>query len=147
MSTVGRRITAAGAISAALAVAFGAFGAHALEGRVPADMLVTYETGARYHFYHSLGLVCVGLLALLRGAHAGPAATGPANVAGNTPPDPANLRLRWSAALMITGIVLFSGSLYTLALTGMRWLGAVTPLGGVSFLAAWALLAWAALDS
>jgi uncharacterized membrane protein YgdD (TMEM256/DUF423 family) len=147
MSTVGGRITSVGAISAALAVAVGAFGAHALEGRVPADLLVTYETGARYHFYHSLGLVCVGLLTLLRGAHAEPAAIAPGDAAGNAALDPAMRRLRWSAALMATGIVLFSGSLYVLALTGMRWLGAVTPLGGVSFLAAWALLAWAALDS
>lgn len=147
MSTVAGRIIAIGAISAALAVAVGAFGAHALEGRVPAGMLVNYETGARYHFYHSLGLICVGLLMLLRDLRGVLATDAPANVTGNAPPAPAVRRLRWSAVLMLTGIVLFSGSLYTMALTGMRWLGAVTPLGGVSFLAAWALLAWAALDS
>lgn len=147
MSTVAGRIIAVGAISAALAVAVGAFGAHALEGRVPAEMLVNYETGARYHFYHSLGLICVGLVTLFRGRRGVPDTIAPADVAGTTPTDPAVWRLRWSAVLMLTGIVLFSGSLYTMALTGMRWLGAVTPFGGVSFLAAWALLAWAALDS
>ena len=103
-------------------------------------MLANYETGARYHFYHSLGIIAVGLLALFRGTRGstGDAAT-TRHVASLT-------RLRWSAALMLTGIVLFSGSLYTMALTGMRWLGAVTPFGGVAFLAGWALLAWAALD-
>ena len=139
MSRAGNRIIALGAICAALAVAIGAFGAHALEGRVTVDMLANYETGALYHFYHSLGMIGVGLLALHRGVRAG---------AGTDPRDDASLtRLRWSAVLMLTGIVLFSGSLYTMALTGMRWLGAVTPLGGVAFLAAWALFAWAALDS
>jgi len=138
MSRVGNRIIALGAICAALAVAIGAFGAHALEGRVTVDMLANYETGARYHFYHSLGMIGVGLLALYRGVRAGDAAD---------PRDPSSTRLRWSALLMLTGIVLFSGSLYTMALTGMRWLGAVTPFGGVAFLAAWGLFAWAALDS
>jgi uncharacterized membrane protein YgdD (TMEM256/DUF423 family) len=145
MRPVGRRIIAVGAISAGLAVAVGAFGAHALEGRVNADMLANYETGARYHFYHSLGLIAVGLMALLHGAPAG--GTGDRSNGGNGAHPYAGLsRLRWSAALMLTGIVLFSGSLYTMALTGLGWLGAVTPLGGVAFLAAWALLAWAALD-
>jgi len=131
MSPVPSRIIAFGAISAGLAVAFGAFGAHVLEDRVPADLLEVYETGALYHFFHSLGMIAVGLLAL----HQSDAAAG----GGPT------RHLRWSAALMLTGIVLFSGSLYTMALTGERWLGAVTPLGGVSFLAAWAFLAWGAL--
>jgi len=140
MTPVAHRIIAVGAISAGLAVAVGAFGAHALEGRVGVDMLANYETGARYHFYHSLGIIAVGLLALFRSAHVG---TGDGGGNGH---DTAMTRLRWSAALMLTGIVLFSGSLYTMALTDMRWLGAVTPVGGVAFLAAWALLAWAALD-
>ena len=133
------RIIACGAISAALAVAIGAFGAHALEGRVSADMLANYDTGARYHFYHSLGMIVVGLLALFR-ASAGSEAGREAHLPG------ALTGLRWSAALMLAGIVLFSGSLYTMALTDMRWLGAVTPFGGVAFLAAWGLLAWGALE-
>jgi uncharacterized membrane protein YgdD (TMEM256/DUF423 family) len=120
---------AAGAVSAGLAVAFGAFGAHLLAERLPADLLAVYETAARYHFYHSLGLLAVGLLTLHR-----------QRAARSEPP-----RLRWSAALMLTGIVLFSGSLYTMALTGQRWLGAVTPFGGAAFLLAWGLLAWEAL--
>lgn len=138
VSRVGNRIIACGAISAALAVAVGAFGAHALEGRVSADMLANYDTGARYHLYHSLGMIGVGLLALHRAAAAG-GSEGAAT-------DPSMRRLSWSAVLMLTGIVLFSGSLYTMALTGTRWLGAVTPFGGASFLAAWGLLAWAALE-
>jgi len=133
MTSVGGRIIATGAMLAALAVAIGAFGAHALEGRVSADMLANYHTGAQYHFLHALGIIAVGLLALyLRGD----------DRAG----DAALARLRWSAVFMLTGIVLFSGSLYTMALTGMRWLGAITPLGGVCFLVAWCLFAWAATE-
>jgi uncharacterized membrane protein YgdD (TMEM256/DUF423 family) len=138
-SAVARRIVAIGALSAALAVAFGAFGAHALEGRVGADMLASYDTGARYHFYHSLGIIAVGLLALHHSAPAGTDAASARHRAAST-------RLRWSALMLLTGIVLFSGSLYTMALTELRWLGAVTPFGGVSFLAGWALLGWAAAD-
>ncbi len=136
MIDAGRRIVVIGAISAGLAVAGGAFGAHALEERVPADMLANYETGVRYHFYHSLGLLAVGLLALRR-------QDGGIREAGE--PAGASPRLRWSAVCMLTGIVLFSGSLYTMALTGLRWLGAVTPIGGIAFLAGWVLLAAAAL--
>lgn len=128
-----RNVIAFGAVSAVLAVAFGAFGAHFLEERVPADLLEVYETAAQYHFFHSLGMIAVGLLAM----HVSDAPAGSA----------AERRLRWSAALMLTGIMLFSGSLYTMAMTGERWLGAITPLGGVSFLAAWALLAWGAVSS
>jgi uncharacterized membrane protein YgdD (TMEM256/DUF423 family) len=135
MNGLAKTILAAGAISAGLAVAFGAFGAHALAERVPDDLLVVYETGARYHFYHSLGLLVVGLLALYRGA----------NGAGAARPS-ASSRLLGVAVLMLTGIVLFSGSLYAMALTGERWLGAITPFGGLAFLAAWGLLAWEALD-
>jgi len=140
MTTLGGRIVAAGAISAALAVMIGAFGAHALEGRVPADLLVNYETGARYHFYHSLGMIAVGLLALLRAVRVDDDATAALEARGSG-------KLRWAALLMLAGIVLFSGSLYAMALTRQLWLGAVTPLGGVSFIAAWVLFAWAALDS
>jgi uncharacterized membrane protein YgdD (TMEM256/DUF423 family) len=112
-----------GSVLALLAVGLGAFGAHALADRLSADLLGTYETGVRYHVYHALGLLAV--------AYAATRWPGtPVAAAG------------W---LFVAGIVLFSGSLYLLALTGVRWLGAVTPLGGVAFLAGWALLAWAAL--
>lgn len=111
-----------GALLAFLAVAAGAFGAHALRGRVDADLLAVFETGARYHMYHSL--------ALLLSAWAAERWPGPASRAAG-----------W---LFVTGIVVFSGSLYLLALSGIRWLGAVTPLGGVAFLLGWLALGWAA---
>lgn len=113
----------AGALSAALAVALGAFGAHGLRARLPANLLAIYQTGCQYHVYHALGLLAVGLL----GLHL-----------------PASGALRASGWLMLAGTVLFSGSLYALALTGQRWLGAVTPLGGVAWITAWLLLAVAA---
>lgn len=115
----------AGALSAALAVVLGAFGAHGLRGRLPADLLAIYQTGCQYHVYHALGMLAVGLL----GLHL-----------------PASTALRASGCLMLAGTVLFSGSLYLLAITGQRWLGAITPLGGVAFIGAWLLLAWAARD-
>jgi uncharacterized membrane protein YgdD (TMEM256/DUF423 family) len=121
---VARLFVALGGINAALAVIFGAFGAHALKARISPEMLAVYHTGSQYHFYHALGLLLIGLLA----SHF------------------QNERaLQLSGFLMLAGIVLFSGSLYLLALTGITWLGAVTPLGGVSFIAAWVVLAVAAL--
>jgi uncharacterized membrane protein YgdD (TMEM256/DUF423 family) len=110
-----------GAVNAFIAVAAGAFGAHALRARLEPERLAVFETAARYQMYHALGLFAVAWL-IARGAPARPAA--------------------W---LMLAGIVLFSGSLYALALSGVRAFGAVTPVGGLGFLAAWALLAWAAL--
>jgi uncharacterized membrane protein YgdD (TMEM256/DUF423 family) len=149
--SVGGRIVLFGAICAGLAVAIGAFGAHALDGHVSAEMLTNYETGARYHFYHSLGMLAVGMLALIRAGRATARAAADPNDRAADPEtaaaDPVLTRLRWSALLMLTGIVLFSGSLYTMALTGETWLGAVTPVGGVAFLAAWGLLAWAAFET
>ena len=110
-----------GAISAGLAVAAGAFGAHALEGKLEPRAKEVFETAARYQMFHALALLAVGLL-VLRGR------TGRTlDLAG------------WSFLL---GTVLFSGSLYMLALTGIRWLGAITPLGGVGFLLGWAVLAF-----
>ncbi|WNG19603.1 DUF423 domain-containing protein [Cystobacter fuscus] len=111
-----------GAASAFLSVAAGAFGAHALRTRLPPDMQTIFETGARYHMYHSLGLIAVGLLAHLR-------------------PSPLLNGAGWA---LVVGIVLFSGSLYALALSGVRVLGAITPLGGVGFLVGWVLFAVAA---
>jgi uncharacterized membrane protein YgdD (TMEM256/DUF423 family) len=110
------------ALNGLLAVAAGAFGAHALQARLDPHALQIFETGARYQMYHALA---IGLAALaMRGASASPA--------------------QLSAALFLVGIILFSGSLYLLALTGVRALGIVTPFGGLSFLAGWAVLAYAA---
>jgi len=114
---------ATGAASGFFSVAAGAFGAHVLRAKLEADLLAVFETGARYQMYHALALVAVGLL----GARSPCTA---ATVAG---------------AGFAAGTVLFSGSLYLLALTGTRWLGAITPLGGVAFLAGWVALAVAAL--
>lgn len=108
------------AINGFLAVALGAFGAHGLKQKLSADMLAVYQTGVQYHFYHTLALFGVALLML------------------QMPQSPA---LRWSALLFVIGIIVFSGSLYVLSITGMRWLGAITPLGGVAFLCGWILLA------
>lgn len=113
-----------GAVLAALAVGLGAFGAHALRASLSAQDLATFETGVRYQMYHALALFVVAW-ALARW----PGLTGLA-AAG------------WA---FVAGIVIFSGSLYVLVLSGQRWLGAVTPLGGVAFLVGWLLLAWAAI--
>ncbi len=121
---MGKNIIAWAATLLILAVAIGAFGAHALEAKIPDDLLAVYRTGVEYHFYHALGLLLTGVIALLR---------------------PSSM-IRWSAILLGTGIVLFSGSLYIMAVTGMRWLGAVTPVGGLSFIGGWALLLLAFLN-
>lgn len=120
-----RLLVATGAVFGFLGVAAGAFGAHAVKARIGADLLAVFETGARYHLVHALAIVLAGLVAGQAGAGAAPA--------------------RWAGWLFAAGIVVFSGSLYALALSGVRWLGAVTPLGGLAFLAGWALLAFAAL--
>jgi len=120
-----RPFVALGALSGFLSVAAGAFGAHALKRRLEPDLLAIFETGARYEMFHALALVLVGLLA----ARA-PSAT-----------------LTLAGWLFVAGTVLFSGSLYALALTGVRTLGAVTPLGGLAFLAGWLALAWAAFSA
>ena len=109
-----------------LGVAIGAFGAHALESRVSADLLETFETGVRYHFYHALALVAV-VVAINRW----PESTLPV-IAG------------WC---FVAGIIIFSGSLYTLSLTGIRILGAITPIGGVAFIAGWVCLVLAAANN
>ncbi len=109
-----------GALTAGLAVALGAFGAHGLEGRVTPERLETYQTGVLYHLAHALALLGVSWAASQWPG-------GAVHAAG------------W---LFVAGIVLFSGSLYLLVLTDTRWLGAVTPFGGVAFLIGWALLAW-----
>ena len=101
-----------------LAVAIGAFGAHGLKSHLSETMLQTYKTGVEYHFYHALGLMLIGVLSLSI---------------------PSGL-INWSAIFLTAGIILFSGSLYILAITGIKWLGAITPLGGLSFIAGWVLL-------
>ncbi|HEU5021362.1 MAG TPA: DUF423 domain-containing protein [Bryobacteraceae bacterium] len=113
--------TAAGAILMGLGVAIGAFGAHGLEGRLDAYSLDVYKTAVLYHFFHALGLLVVSLMPRA-GALSKPAAG----------------RI---CALLLAGIVIFCGSLYALAISGVRILGAVTPIGGLAFLAAWFWLA------
>jgi len=113
-----------GAIAAAVGVALGAFGAHALKARLSIDLLATWQTAVQYHLWHALGLTALGLLA----QHL-----------------PASVPVRVAGWLMLAGIVLFSGSLYALALSGMRGLGAVAPFGGACFIIAWLVLAFAVL--
>jgi uncharacterized membrane protein YgdD (TMEM256/DUF423 family) len=114
---------AVGAVSAFIAVAAGAFGAHALKGRLTPDMLAVFEVGARYQMYHALALIACAW-ALTRW--------------------PGKLTVT-SGWLFIAGTVVFSGSLYALGLSGHRWLGAITPFGGLALLAGWGCLAAAAI--
>jgi uncharacterized membrane protein YgdD (TMEM256/DUF423 family) len=117
-----RLFFALGAASALISVSAGAFGAHALRARLTPDLLAVFETAARYQMYHALGLFAV----------AWAVARWPGPWAG---------RAGW---LFVAGTLIFSGSLYALALTGIRWLGAVTPFGGLAFLAGWTCLVLAA---
>lgn len=114
------------ALSGFLAVALGAFGAHGLKDKLAPDLMAVYQTAVQYHFYHTLVLLAVAML-LLRYPQQGV--------------------LVASGGLLVAGLLLFSGSLYVLALSGVRWLGAITPLGGVAFLLAWLLLAWFGIKS
>ena len=114
--------SATGAILLALAVVFGAFGAHGLRDRLDAYRMGVYEKAVFYHFIHALGILIASLLPR----------TG-------TFPDAA---ASWVCWLLLAGIVIFSGSLYVLAVTGMRPVGAITPIGGLCFIAGWLMLAW-----
>ena len=114
-----RTFALAGAISGFVAVLAGAFGAHTLRERLTPDMVAIFETGARYQMYHALGLLAVALTST------------------HWPGTP----VRAAGWLFIGGTVLFSGSLYLLSVTGTRWLGAITPFGGLMFLTGWAALA------
>lgn len=116
-----RLATTLGALSAALAVALGAFGAHALKERLDASALVTFETAARYQMYHAFALIAAGWVMARGGTGAGNAA--------------------WA---FVIGTVIFCGSLNLIVFTGQRWFGAITPLGGVAFILGWCLLARAA---
>src|SRR3954469_17824921 len=109
-----RTFLLAGAVAGLIAVAFGAFGAHGLRGRLTPEMLAVFETGVRYQMYHALALLLVAALAPRLGANAGVA-------------------YRAAGWLFVAGITLFSGSLYLLAVTGVTILGAITPIGGVAF--------------
>nr|WP_198983234.1 DUF423 domain-containing protein [Herbaspirillum sp. ASV7] len=120
-----RTLVAIGALNMFIAVGCGAFGAHGLKKMISEEMLVIWHTAVTYQFIHALGMIAVALLMPRMGGAA----------------------LRWAGQLMLAGIVVFSGSLYLLALTGTRILGAITPLGGLAFLAAWLLVAWAAFKS
>jgi len=115
----------AGCVMAGLGVAAGAFGAHALKQRLPEDLLAVFETAVRYQMYHALGLLAVAF-------------------AMNRWPDGNFQVAGW---LLLLGIILFSGSLYALCLTGIRLLGAITPFGGLCFMAGWAVLAWGVWSS
>ena len=114
-----------GAISGLVSVAAGAFGAHALKTQLDERMLAAFETGARYQLVHAVLLVVVGLMQDHRTTRA----------------------LTWSARLLLIGTVLFSGSLYAMALSGVRGLGAITPLGGAAFMMGWLMLALGARRS
>ena len=105
-----------GSANAALAVMLGAFGAHALKARLDVSLLKAYHTGVEYHFYHALGLILIGIIAM--------------NI-------PANIWLKSSGWSMFVGIILFCGSLYLLSIFNLRWLGMVTPIGGLLFIFAW----------
>jgi uncharacterized membrane protein YgdD (TMEM256/DUF423 family) len=120
-----RTFVAGGSLSAMLAVALGAFGAHVLKGRLSSQMIEVYQTAVLYHLVHAVGLVLVGLVAHLL-PDSGP--------------------VRWAGWLLAMGTLLFSGSLYLLAVSGILGLGGITPFGGVAFLAGWAFLAVAVLS-
>ncbi|MCG2586994.1 DUF423 domain-containing protein [Rhodohalobacter sulfatireducens] len=107
-----------GAIFMALAVAFGAFGAHIVEGLLTPDRFEVYQTAVQYHFYHALGLLIIGAVSF----HI------------------SNKWMKWSGYSMVFGILIFSGSLYLLTLLDIGWLGAVTPIGGFAFILAWVFL-------
>lgn len=110
----------AGSANMMLAVVFGAFAAHALKSRLPEQILAIFHTGVEYHFYHALGLLVIGILLTNQAV--------------------APTFFKWSGWLMLAGIVLFSGSLYLLCITGLRWFGMITPIGGTLFIAAWLVL-------
>ena len=117
---------ATASISGFLAVVLGAFGAHGLKNRLPTDLMAVWHTAVQYHFWHTLALLGIGILLSQ------------------------NMNPKWltiSGWLFAVGIVIFSGSLYILCLSGIRWLGAITPIGGTLWLAAWACLCYSAIKS
>ncbi len=115
-----KSIIVTGALLAGLAVMLGAFGAHALKAKVSPEDLTIFETAVKYHMYHALGLILIGFLGFHYPSKA----------------------IQLPAWMMMVGILIFSGSLYVLVLSGIRWLGAITPIGGISLIAGWLLLAF-----
>jgi uncharacterized membrane protein YgdD (TMEM256/DUF423 family) len=120
MNAQSQPLIISGAVLAFFGVALGAFGAHGLRTRLVADMLAVFQTGVQYHLMHALGIVLIGILVQMF---------------------PASKWLPIAGWVMMAGVIIFSGSLYALSLTGVRMLGAITPVGGVAFLAAWLLVA------
>lgn len=114
-----RNILLSGAVFMALGVLLGAFGAHALKNSLSPEMLAVYKTGIDYQFYHALGLLLIGLIGLRIESK----------------------WLRWSGIFLVFGILIFSGSLYTLSVSGIKIVGAITPVGGLAFVAGWICLA------
>jgi len=112
-------------INGFVAVSLGAFAAHILRDRLSPELLNTFQTGVQSHMYHTLALFGIGLLAVNY---------------------PTSTLLKYSGYLFLLGIILFSGSLYVLSISGIKWLGAITPVGGICFLAAWAGLFWFAAN-
>ena len=125
MNTTAKLFLSIGSISGALAVIIGAFGAHGLKDKICEEMLVIYRTGVEYHFYHTFALLGIGLLALHYESKL----------------------LIASGGSMAIGILLFSGSLYALSISGIKVLGAITPIGGLFFIIGWVLLTVAVLKS
>ncbi|MFJ7934252.1 DUF423 domain-containing protein [Sporosarcina sp. NPDC096371] len=116
----------AGAVNAAIAVAFGAFGAHALKEKLSEHYLAVWETAVQYQMFHAIGLLAIGILMS-------------SSLFGAT------TQLTWAGYLLLAGIIIFSGSLYVLSLSGIGILGAITPIGGVAFIAGWIMLIIAAV--
>lgn len=124
MNKLSRQFLILSSILLALAVVFGAFGAHIIQDMVTAERFAVYQTGVQYHFYHALGLMIIGFAAMHMTQ---------------------SILLKWSGYSMILGIVIFSGSLYLLTLTDTGRFGAITPVGGVAFITGWILFALAVI--
>ena len=126
MSALTKLFLVLGGVNATLVVVFGVFGAHFLKTRISGDMMAVYHTAILYHAIHALGLIAIGVVtAWLTGS----------------------IYLKSAGWTMFAGIVLFSGSLYLMSITGARWLGAITPIGGVAFILAWVLFCVAVLKA
>jgi uncharacterized membrane protein YgdD (TMEM256/DUF423 family) len=121
-----RTILLVASLSGVLAVALGAFGAHGLKSRLTPELMAIYQTGVQYHFYHTFALLVCGVL-----------------IYGGMD----SFAMRVSAYSFIAGIIIFSGSLYILAITDLRWLGAITPVGGLAFIVGWCALAFGIMRS
>ena len=119
MNELTKKFAFYGAIMMAITIALGAFGAHGLKKIVSSDLLVIFHTGVEYQFYHALGLFCVAFVAHFSQTK----------------------QVKLSGYLMLIGTLIFSGSLYMITLTGIKWLGAITPVGGTAFIVAWIMLA------